>query len=139
MNPTPLTATEFADQVLAIVGRPEFDPHAYYDPDGDCIEFVARPDPFYAERVDELVTVYISEESGEIVGSLLKGVSRFCKKVLQEFPGFQIEIEDGRVKLAALFRAKAWTNTCPPKEVPTITYKKLIDMAEESAIETQLC
>jgi len=79
---------------------------ATYDPDGDCIEFLAKPDPFYAERVDALVTVYCSQESNEVVGSLIKGVSRFCHKLLDKMPGFKIEIQDGRVSLVHIFRAR---------------------------------
>jgi hypothetical protein len=44
-----------------------------YDPDGACIEFLAKPEPFYAERIDDLVTVYYSQDTHEVIGSLLKG------------------------------------------------------------------
>ncbi|MCK4787137.1 MAG: hypothetical protein KAV87_25485, partial [Desulfobacteraceae bacterium] len=54
-----------------------FKPNARYDPDGDCIEFFTKPHSFYAERIDDLVTVYYSHETKEIIGSLIKGVSEF--------------------------------------------------------------
>src|SRR5438093_10153267 len=87
---------EFAKRMM-LLARPaeQFRPTASYDPDGDCIEFLAKPDPFYAERVDDLVTVYFSQETGEIIGSLLKGVSRFCTEFSKKNPGFKIVIEDG--------------------------------------------
>ncbi len=67
---------EFAKRMMLLAKPAEqFNPTAIYDPDGDCIEFLAKPDPFYAERVDEFVTVYYSQETGEVTGSLLKGVS----------------------------------------------------------------
>ena len=44
---------------------------ATYDLDGDCIEFLARPDPFFAEQVDDSLTVYRSQETGEIIGCLI--------------------------------------------------------------------
>lgn len=70
---------EFAKRIM-LLARPaeRFRPTATYDPDGDCIEFLAKPDPFCAERVDDLVTVYFSQETGEIIGSLINGVSRIC-------------------------------------------------------------
>ena len=48
-----LTNDEFAARVLEVAGRPpeQFIPTAYHDLDGDCIEFLASPDNFYAERV----------------------------------------------------------------------------------------
>ena len=59
-----------------------------------------------AERIDSLVTVYIGRESNEVVGSLIKGVSSYIKGVVDRFPGFKIEIEDGRIKLNSL--AGSW-------------------------------
>jgi hypothetical protein len=46
---------EFAKR-MQLLARPadQFRPTAAHDPDGDCIEFLAKPDPFYAERVDRL-------------------------------------------------------------------------------------
>jgi hypothetical protein len=85
--------SDFARRMLLLARSAEdFKPTANYDPDGDCIEFVAKPDPFHAERIDDLVTVYYSQDTGEVVGSLIKGVSKFCREVLQKMPGFRIEI-----------------------------------------------
>jgi hypothetical protein len=135
-----LTNAEFAAQVLALA-RPEepFKPTAIHDPDGDCIEFLAKPDPFYAERIDDLVTVYFSQETKEVIGSLIKGASRFCSKVLEQMPGFKIEIIDGRVKLVHIFLAKLWSSQQDPAAFKTITYRKLIEVASESKIEAKLC
>ncbi len=97
---------------MVLLARPaeQFVPTAVYDPDGDCIEFVARPDPFYAERVDDLVTVYYSQETNEVIGSLIKGVRGFCERILQTMPGFRIEIRDGKVRLVRIFRARLWSS-----------------------------
>src|SRR6266568_3739612 len=127
---------EFAKRML-LLARPEgqFRPTATYDPDGDCIEFLARPDPFYAERVDDLVTVYYSQETGEVIGSLLKGASAFCREMLEKMPGFQIEINDGRVRLVHLFRARLWSSAKDPQDMTTLTYRKLMNVAEEANVE----
>ena len=52
-------------------------PSVFYNEDGDCIEFLIAHESHYAERVDKLLTVFYGRESGEIVGSLIKGVKRF--------------------------------------------------------------
>lgn len=136
---TALTNDEFAAKVLELVGsQSEFRPTAYYDPDGDCIEFLARPDNFHAERVDELVTVYVSEETGEVIGSLLKGVTRLCKKLLQTLPGFKIEIRHGRVKLVHIFLAQLWSSQLSPDDLATLTYEKLIQVAQQTGVEVEL-
>src|SRR5947209_19236904 len=108
---TPTSKEEFVKRML-LLAKPagQFRPTATYDPDGDCIEFLAKPDAFYAERVDDLLTVYYSQETGEVVGSLLKGVSKFCQEVLEKMPGFRIEIHDGRLQLVHIFRARPWSS-----------------------------
>jgi len=72
-----MNSEQFAEHVLDLAKTaPPFKPHATYDPDGDCIEFLASPEPFCGERIDDLVTVYRSLDTNEIVGSLIKGVAR---------------------------------------------------------------
>jgi len=92
-----VTSNEEFAQRMMLLARPaeQFEPTATYDPDGDCIEFLAKPDPFYAERVDDLLTVYYSQDTGEVIGSLLKGVSRFCQEMLKKMPAFKIEVQEG--------------------------------------------
>jgi hypothetical protein len=129
---------EFAKRMMLLAKPAEqFRPTAIYDPDGDCIEFLAKPDPFYAERIDDLVTGYYSQETGEVTGSLLKGVSSFCKQVLELMPGFKIEIHDGRVRLVHIFLARMWSTPLDPQDIATLTYRKLIEIAEEADIEAE--
>jgi hypothetical protein len=113
---------------------PAFQPTAVYDADGDCIEFLSRPDPFHAERVDDLVTVYRSQDSGEIIGSLIKGVH----PLLEKHPGLRIEVQDGKVRLVHLIRARLWASKLDPMDILSVTYRKLIEVAEESNVETEL-
>jgi hypothetical protein len=130
---------DFAKRMMLLAQPAErFRPTATYDPDGDCIEFLASPDPFYAERIDDLVTVYYSQETNEVVGSLVKGVSQFCTTVLQRMPGFRIEIRDRRVSLHHIFRARLWSAPPDPESLPTLAYRRLIAMAEETEVETEL-
>jgi hypothetical protein len=116
---------------------------AVYDPDGDCIEFLAKPEPFYAERIDDLVTVYYSQETREVIGSLIKGASRFCSEILKRLPGFRIEVIDRDVRLEHIFLAKLWSSEHDPADLATITYRKLIKVAEETGVKLegadQLC
>jgi hypothetical protein len=88
--------------------------------------------------MDTLVTVYRSQETHEIVGSLVKGVRKFLRQVLEHFPGFRIEIRDGRIKLTHLFTAKLWTEEMDPNTLPGITYQKLRQKAEETGAEVEV-
>jgi hypothetical protein len=135
-----MSNSDFAKRMM-LLARPaeQFEPTAIYDRDGDCIEFLAKPDPFYAERVDDLVTVYYSQETNEVIGSLIKGVRGFCEAIDRTMPGFKIEIRDGRIRLVHLFRARLWTSKTDPKDLATLTYEKLIQVAEESEVEAEMC
>ena len=129
---------EFAKRMMLLAQPAErFRPTATYDSDCDCIEFLASPDPFYAERIDDLVTVYYSQGTNEIVGSQIKGVSKFCRTVLQQMPGFKIEVHDGRVSLEHIFRARLWSASQDPQAMLTLAYRKLMAMAEQAEVEVE--
>ena len=113
-------------------------PTTIYDPDGDCIEFLAAPDPFYAQRVDDLLTVYYSQETQDIIGSQIKGVARICREMLVKLPGLKIEIQDGPVKLVHIFLAKLWASDPQPDKLVTLVYRKLIEVAERSNAQANL-
>ena len=128
-------ASSFAESVMALADEVEpFKPVARYDRDGDCVEFFAKPDGFYAQRVDDRVTVYCSQETGEIVGSLIKGVSIFYRDAVRQFPGLVNEVHDGRVPLEHLFRAHLWSGAAP-EAMQVIQYRKLMEVAEISGAE----
>jgi len=130
---------EFAKRMMLLAQPAEqFKPTATYDPDGDCIEFLAKPDAFFAERVDDLVTVYYSQETGEVIGSLIKDVSAFCRDMFERFPGFRIEIQAGRVSLQHIFLARLWTERFARDDLTTLTYRKLIEVSGETPIEGEL-
>lgn len=132
-----VTSNDAFAKRMTLLARPAelFKPTATYDPDGDCIEFLAKPDPFYAERIDDLVTVYYSQETGDVIGSLIKGVSGFCRDVLSKMPGFRIEIQDGAVRLQHIFQARLWTGDFQPDEMPLLVYRKLIEVSEDALVE----
>lgn len=117
---------EFSRQIEQIAESVQaVGPGAYYDPDGDCIEFLARPDElFWAERIDDLVTVYYGEETGEVIGSLVKGVSRFIEK----HPRFAILVKDGRIRLAHLFLAGFENAKAEEATIEVVTYEKKVDV-----------
>jgi len=127
-----LSNEEFAKEIMKLANEtPSHGPIAYYDQDGDCIEFLSTPGNFYAERIDDLITVYYDEKTDEIIGSLVKDVSQFIKKN----PRFAILVESGRVRLAHLFIAGLGSQTQEPNDIVIQTYKKLLEQAEETSVE----
>ncbi len=130
---------KFEDIALGFLDkRYEFKPIATYDEDGDCVEFLVKPDDFYAERIDDLVTVYYSQETDEIVGSLIKGVSKYFQQLINnKFPGFTVEIDDGSVMLSHLFLARMWERNLEDQQ--RHIYKILQQKAEHANVRTPIC
>jgi hypothetical protein len=56
-----------------------FRPFAQYDSDQDSLEFLASNESFYAQPVDELVTIYYGHETDNVVGLRLKKVKNFFR------------------------------------------------------------
>src|SRR5437899_655118 len=133
---TNMSNDEFAKRMM-LLARPasEFKPTAYYDSDGDCIEFLSKPDPFREERIDDIVTVYYSQKTGEVIGSLIKGVSKLTKLLRQELPGFLIAVEDGRIRLEHLFLARMWLQKGEPQAIESLAYKKLAEIPERTSVD----
>ncbi len=134
-----LTNDEFAKMVMSTASpqRP-FQPSATYDPDGDCIEFIIKPDNFYAHRVDDLLTVYYSEKTDELVGSFIKSIRAFCKKLVQQSPWFAIIVDEPPVRLSHLFVARLMQLPGRPDQTQlqlVTTYKELIKRADQENID----
>lgn len=127
---------DFEQKVLQrVIPDQKFDVQVVYDADGDCIEFLISNDSFYAERIDSLVTVYYSHTTNQIIGSLIKGVSKFVRRISKKVPGFKIEIVDGRIRLEHLFTAQLWASNFKPAATEVRTYKKLREVAERTNAE----
>lgn len=82
-----------------------FEPRPFYSPDGDFLTFYFREDDHYAERVDELLTVYLSMDTQELVGCKVKGVRR----ILDTLGKLGVLVDDGEVKMSFLFLSGAFS------------------------------
>lgn len=51
----------------------------FYSRDADCVFCHLEDVPYFAERVDGLLTIYRAEEDARLVGAQLKGVSKLPK------------------------------------------------------------
>lgn len=129
----------FAQDLLSRVRtEPWSSPRVFDNRDGDCIEVLLSDDSYRAERVDSLVTVYVNRDNGALVGALVKGVRSFIKQTVQRFPGFKIEIMDGKVRLQCLFTASLWSHDGTPNQILVRRYQQLREIAEEAGLEVTL-
>lgn len=94
------TLGEFFDRVTDgarddVTGEPAYNPY------GDCIHYHWRNDEFYADRIDDKLTVYRSVATDDAVGCQIKGVSALQKK-LGDF-GIALNQQDGTPLAIFLF------------------------------------
>ncbi len=86
-------------QYLAEHEPGEFKPVPHYFAAGDFATYYRLDVRCYAERVDDLLTIYRSCDNHEMVGCKIKGV----KNVLRSAGDFGITIDDDDVKLGLFF------------------------------------
>jgi len=78
-----------------------FQPHPQYSAEGDFLTFFFQNEDCHGERVDDLLTVYRAEKSGELVGCKIKGVRR----ILSTMGHFGLTVEEPPISLGVLFLA----------------------------------
>jgi hypothetical protein len=131
-----MNSSEFAKAIESMVSRPGHPPYVYSDLKRDYVEFLAAPDDYYAEYVDDHVTVFYSQVSREMIGSRISNIA----ELLRKFPGLYIEIHDSRVKIQHLLQCSVWA-TPEPATWPVIKHQKikaLIEVAERTDAQAEL-
>ncbi len=56
-----------------------FRPVPHYHPGGDFVSFFFKPDRPFGKKVDNFLTIYLSMESGDLVGCKIEGVERIVR------------------------------------------------------------
>lgn len=75
-----------------------FNPVPHYFQDGDFLTYYFDSSPCYEQRVDDLLTIYLSLANDELVGCKIKGVRR----LVNQDGGLGVQIEDENVSLLVL-------------------------------------
>lgn len=70
----------FLAHLVAGAGAPEFSAEPWYNPYGDCIQFLGANEAVYADRVDEIVTLYRAQRDNRAVGFQIKGVRAIIER-----------------------------------------------------------
>lgn len=139
---TVLSNQEFANRIFEIAGAPveHFEPFAFYNTDGDCIEFFVSQDDYFAERIDDYLTLYLDMDTEQIVGFVVKNVKRILDRLSRQRRMMAFVIDDGRVQLRSLFVSLfAHENTDAEQEVTrdliVRKYQKVIEIAETNKLD----
>ncbi|MBI1900766.1 MAG: hypothetical protein HYS13_06605 [Planctomycetia bacterium] len=109
-----------------------FSPCVHYDADADALTFFFSNKPEHAKRLNSRVTVYLSDESEDLVGCRIKGV----RAVLEDIGSFDVAISHGKVKLKMLFVALHETFSADPAS--RAIYRQIGDVVRHSDLEVQV-
>jgi hypothetical protein len=71
----------------------------HYFPQGDFVTYYFRNDPCYAQRVDDLLTIFLAFDTDELVGCKIKGI----RHIIQTAGDFGVALADGAVRLGMFF------------------------------------
>jgi ABC-type amino acid transport substrate-binding protein len=134
---TVLYDKELAHRIFEIAGTtPEhFKPFAFHNTDGDCVEFFVTQDDYFAERIDDYLTLYLDMDTEQIVGFVIKNIKRILERLSKQKSAMAFVIDDGRVRLRSLFVsmfANENTNLDQEKKRDLVIreYRKVVEIAE---------
>lgn len=123
------TTAPLTELLEEVVSCGQFSPCAHYDADADALTFYLSNEPDHGQRLNSRVTIYLSDESQELVGCRIKGVRR----VLEDLGWFDVSIKHGRVKLSMLF--VALHGTFSDDDGSRRIYRRLGEAVVDSGIE----
>ena len=88
-----------------------FEPGAFYIEDADSILFFVEDSDYFAERVDELLTLYLKMDDESLIGIEVKGVKHLLTK-------FYDQGRDGEVEFRKILMAYRRHPGSRPERVP---------------------
>jgi hypothetical protein len=101
-------------------------PMLHVDEEADCFEVFLTDEPYYGERVDSRVTIYRGQESGDLVGILLKSANSWVMRILNEFEQLQCGVVDGEIQLGLLFTIEQAKEQAKENDSPLVmTYRTI--------------
>ncbi|MGL4941967.1 MAG: hypothetical protein ACRC46_02110 [Thermoguttaceae bacterium] len=131
---TILSGPAFVERLFEVVGEPvaEFQPFAFHNTDGDCIEFFVSPEDYFAERIDDYLTLYLDLDTEQVVGFVVKNVKRILADLACKKAALAFVVDDGRVRLRSLFVAIFSDSKLEARKQDIIVreYSKVVNIAE---------
>lgn len=129
------TIFEFFDRVTdRAEAKPSTEPS--YNRYGDCIHYHWRQDEFYAERVDDKLTVYRAIATEDPVGCQIKGVSALVK-MLGTF-GISVKGQDGTPMAIFIFASRAAADSVEQSSLEREKmYRYVLEQAGKAKVELE--
>jgi hypothetical protein len=134
-----LSDTDFVQEVFNIANNPvkPFRPFVFYNKAGDCIEFYVSQNDYYAERIDDYLTLFLDMETDEIVGFMVKNIKQILNKIDTSKVAWSFIVNGDEVQLGVLFTAIFLNGkkTTDIDDVLVREYRKVVKVAESHALD----
>jgi hypothetical protein len=104
-----------------------FRPVPHYFPTGDYVTFYVKDERCHAERVDDLLTVFLSNENEELIGCKIKGV----RHLLDAMGTFGVVVQHEDVSLELFFVLGQFTARDPAQRR---RYEEVIPLVKHRSI-----
>ncbi|MGL6097338.1 MAG: hypothetical protein ACRC7O_16255 [Fimbriiglobus sp.] len=106
----------------------------HYFPSGDYLTYFSSEERCVAERLDDVITIYLSAETKELVGCKVKGV----RQILETAGAFRVAVgDDAGIRLGFFFFAGAAPDRAG-QEVKLKWYERLRELADVTWDRNQL-
>lgn len=136
---TVLSDQEFVQRIFEIAGEPveHFEPFVFNNTAGDCIEFFVSNHDYYADRIDDYLTVYKDMDTEEIIGFVIKNIKRIFKKLSAKKRAMAFVYDDHRFRLRNLFVAMFFSDTEEDGQKTVIWdyYENVVKLAESNRLD----
>jgi hypothetical protein len=112
-------------------GNAQFQAQPWYNRYGDCVVFHSSEEEGYAERVDDLLTLYRAVEDDRVVGFQVKGVASIIRRFQLESMKIEARTQDGEVKevsITALLMGAAFSSPGQPTPRRRYGYMQAADL-----------
>lgn len=129
--------SDFSNRLAEIIGPVVelFEPFVLPNPDGDCVEFFVSPENYFAERVDDYVTVYrCMDDETTIVGFVIKNISRILENLSRKQQLMKFIVQDDQVQIRVLFTAML-SDDMLVRANSSVTYQEVADIAEKNRLD----
>ena len=137
-----MTDQAFTNRIVEVAGKlPEhFEPFAFHNTDGDCIEFFVSQDDYFSERIDDYLTLYLDMDTEQIVGFVIKNIKRILDRLSKHRLSMAFVIDDGRVRLRSLFVSMFANEKSDPeqekkREWIVRKYQNVVEIAETNKLD----
>ena len=137
-----MTDQVMTNRIFEVAGAlsEHFEPFAFHNTDGDCIEFFVAQDDYFSERIDDYLTLYLDMDTEQIVGFVIKNIKRILDRLSMQRPAVAFVIDDGTVVLRSLFvsmfvNGQTGNRQEERQDVIVRHYQKVVEIAETNKLD----